>query len=243
MGPDEVTRAVSCERHWGFSVERNAKKLIGEDVQKEYFFLCDAVLKATTVNMYEKAREQLVSFTDNHPFLSSWWKWWESRRSYNFRAFKPGLNVPEVHHFRWNHIGAENLILIQACREDVAESLKLKRRLEGYRKGAYKGGFDSRSTLWMKLLLIAMILSERGYKRSQDLALPQLRKEMRKSVVTKCTFVHLKALWMKSLLTDTILLEKQAEWKKGLPPQLRNQILTNVSPRKETHGVASSSVP
>ncbi|KAL9976523.1 hypothetical protein ACROYT_G013837 [Oculina patagonica] len=95
MGADEVTRAVSCERHWGISVEHNAKKLVGEDVQKEYLFLCDAVLKATTVNMYEKAREQLVSFIDNHP-----WKWWEN----------------------------------------VAESLKLKRRLEGYRKGAYKGG-------------------------------------------------------------------------------------------------------
>lgn len=46
MGPEEVTRAVSCERHWGFSVERNAKKLTGEDVRKEYLFLCDAVLKA-----------------------------------------------------------------------------------------------------------------------------------------------------------------------------------------------------
>jgi len=51
MGPYEVTRAVSCKRHWGFSVERNAKKLVREDVQKEYLFLCDAVLKATTVNM------------------------------------------------------------------------------------------------------------------------------------------------------------------------------------------------
>ena len=30
--------------------------------------------------------------------------------------------------------------MIQACREDVAESIKLKRRLEGYRLGAYSGG-------------------------------------------------------------------------------------------------------
>ena len=27
MGPGEVTRAVNCERHGGFSVERRAKKL------------------------------------------------------------------------------------------------------------------------------------------------------------------------------------------------------------------------
>lgn len=62
-----------------------------------------------------------------------------------FVLFKPGFNVAkinlaEVHHSRWHHIGAENLTLIQACREDVAESIKLKRRLEGYRLGAYKGG-------------------------------------------------------------------------------------------------------
>ena len=30
--------------------------------------------------------------------------------------------------------------MIQACGEDVAESVKLKRRLEGYQMGAYKGG-------------------------------------------------------------------------------------------------------
>ena len=30
--------------------------------------------------------------------------------------------------------------MIQACREDVAESVKLESRLEGYQDGAYKGG-------------------------------------------------------------------------------------------------------
>lgn len=35
LGPEEVQRAVSCERHWGFSVDRNANKLIGEDVKEE----------------------------------------------------------------------------------------------------------------------------------------------------------------------------------------------------------------
>ena len=121
------------------------RNLLEKTCKKEYLFLCDAVLKATTVNMYEKAREQLVPFIDNHPFPSSWWKWWESRRSRIFHVFKPGLNVPEsnlaeLHHSRWHHIAAENLTLIQACCEDVAENLKLKRRLEGYRKVAYKGG-------------------------------------------------------------------------------------------------------
>ena len=145
LGPEEVQRAVSCERHWGFSVDRNANKLIGEDVKEEYKFLCSTVLKSSTRNMYDKAKVELEKFIDKHPFLSNWWKWWDARRSHVFRAFKPGFNVAksnlaEVHHSRWHHISAENLTLIQACREDVAESIKLKRRLEGYRLGAYSGG-------------------------------------------------------------------------------------------------------
>ena len=137
LGPDEVDRAVSCEHHWGFSVDRNAKKLLGDDDKEEHRFLCNAVLKSSTKNMYEKAKVQLETFIDKHPFLKEWWKWWEARKSHVFRAFKPGFNTPksnlaEVHHSRWHHINAENLTLIQACREDVAESIKLKRRLEGY---------------------------------------------------------------------------------------------------------------
>lgn len=136
LGPEELTRAVSCELHWGFTVNRNAKKLIGEDLQDEYRFLCNAVLKSTTINMYNKAKVNLENFIDKHPFLRNWWEWWELRRSHVFRAFKPTLNVPktnltEIHHSRWHNIGAENLTLVQACREDVAESLKFQRIVEG----------------------------------------------------------------------------------------------------------------
>ncbi|CAB4027945.1 Hypothetical predicted protein [Paramuricea clavata] len=145
LGTEEINRAVSCERHWGFSVDRNAKKLIGEDLRKKYRFLSDSVLKASTKNMYDKAKAALEKFIDNNPFLNNWWKCWEARRSHVFRAFKRGFNVAksnlaEVHNSRWYHIGVENLTLIQACRKDVAESVKLKRRVEGYEVGAYKGG-------------------------------------------------------------------------------------------------------
>lgn len=82
---------------------------------------------------------------DNYLFLFSWWKWWESCRFYIFCVFKLGLNVlklnlVEVYYFCWYYVGVENFILIQVCCEDVVESLKFKRRLEGYRKGVYKGG-------------------------------------------------------------------------------------------------------
>ena len=198
LGPDEVDRAVSCERHWGFSVDRNAMKLLGEDVKQEYRFLFDAVLKSSTKNMYDKAKVQLETFIDKHPSLNNCWKWWEARKSHVFREFKPGFNTPksnlaEVHHSRWHHIGAENLTLIQACREDVAESVKLKRRLERYQKGAYKGGrgtsagelerrrrleqkkqaaafckeldeYVEQSSLWMKIPHTVMILSQKSRK-------------------------------------------------------------------------------
>ena len=106
----------------GFSVDRNANKLIGEDVKEECKFLCSTVLKSSTRNMYDKAKVELEKFIDKHPFLSNWWKWWDARRSHVFRAFKPGFNVAksnlaEVHHSRWHHISTENLTLIQACRE------------------------------------------------------------------------------------------------------------------------------
>ena len=62
-----------------------------------------------------------------------------------FRAFKPLHNVPktnhaEMGHSRWVKIGAVNLSLIDACREDVAESVKLAVALRAYGSGAFKGG-------------------------------------------------------------------------------------------------------
>lgn len=87
LGSEEVNRAVSCERHWGFSVDRNAKKLNGEDVKEEYRFICNSLLKSSTRNMYEKAKIELEKFIDQYPFLKNWWKWWEARKSHVFRAF------------------------------------------------------------------------------------------------------------------------------------------------------------
>lgn len=87
FGSEEVNRAVSCERHWGFSVDRNAKKLNGEDVKEEYRFICNSLLKSSTRNMYEKAKIELEKFIDQYPFLKNWWKWWEARKSHVFRAF------------------------------------------------------------------------------------------------------------------------------------------------------------
>lgn len=62
-----------------------------------------------------------------------------------FQAFKPLHNVPktnhaEMGHSRWVKIGAVNLPLIDAFREDVAESVKPAAALRAYGSGALKGG-------------------------------------------------------------------------------------------------------
>ena len=119
--------------------------------------------------------------------------------------------------------------MIQACREDIAESIKLKRRLEGYRLGAYSGGcgpsadeLQPRRHLAQKKKVAQFCKELYAYVESGD----------------ELHFVNLRASWMKSLLTDMILSEKQAEWKKELLPLLGNQILRNASPRKEAHEAA-----
>lgn len=92
--------------------------------------------KQSTKNMHDKAKAVLERFVDN-PFF------WKTGKN-GGKLFDPMFFMPlslvsmwqkndstEVNHSRWHHIGAENFTLIQACREDVAEHVKLERRLEG----------------------------------------------------------------------------------------------------------------
>ena len=118
--------------------------------------------------------------------------------------------------------------MIQACREDIAESIKLKRRLEGYRLGAYSGGCGPSAD---------ELQPRRHLDQKNQVA--QFCKELYAYVESgdELHFVNLSASWMKSLVTNMILSEKQAEWKELLP-QLGNQILINASPRKEAHEAA-----
>ena len=52
----------------------------------------------------------------------------------------PNANRAEIAHSWWVKIGAVNLSLIDAYREDVTESLKLAAALRAYGSGAFKGG-------------------------------------------------------------------------------------------------------
>ena len=122
---EEDQRSVSCEKHFDFTVKRQGKSLPGEDLKSEFKFLCESVLKAETPLIYERAAERMDEFIAVHSHLQSWWDWWQKRKSHVFRAFKPLHNVPkashaEIGHSRWVKVGAVNLTLVDACREDVA---------------------------------------------------------------------------------------------------------------------------
>ena len=144
QGVEDLQRSVSCEKHFDFTVARHKKTLVGEDTKKEFEFLCESVSKAETPLVYERAAERMVQFIATHTHLHSWWDWWQKRQGHVFRAFKPLHNVPktnhaEIGHSCWVKIGAVNLSLIDACREDVAESVKLSASLDAYGAGAFKG--------------------------------------------------------------------------------------------------------
>lgn len=151
QGEEDFQRSVSCEKHFDFTVVRHEKTRVGEDVKSKFKFLCDSLQKAETPLGFEKASERIEVFARNHPHLQSWWNWWQKRQGHVFRAFKPLHNVPktnhaEIGHSRWVKIGAVNLSLIDACREDVAESVKLAAAaLRAYGSGAFKGGEGSSS--------------------------------------------------------------------------------------------------
>ena len=145
QGEEDLQRSVSCEKHFDFTVKRHEKSLPGEDLKSEFRYLCKSVLTAETPLVYEKAAERMDDFVAAHNHLVSWWDWWQKRKSHVFRAFKPLHNTPkanhaEVGHSRWVKVGAVNLTLVDACREDVAESVKLSATLRAYGTGVFRGG-------------------------------------------------------------------------------------------------------
>ena len=145
QGEEDFQRSVSCEKHFDFTVLRQEKTLVGGEVKSEFKFLCNSLQKAETPLVFQKASERMDEFIKTHSHLKSWWTWWQKRQGHVFRAFKPRHNVPnanhaEIGHSRWVKIGAVNLSLIDACRDDVAESLKLAAAIRAYGSGAFKGG-------------------------------------------------------------------------------------------------------
>ena len=118
--------------------------------RKTRYFVDSNLKKAKTPLVFQKASERMDEFIKTHSHLKSWWTWWQKRQGHVLRAFKPRHNVPKVNHAeighsRWVKIGAVNLSLTDACRKDVAESLKLAAAVRAYDSGAFKGGEEPSS--------------------------------------------------------------------------------------------------
>ena len=146
QGEEDVIRTVSCEKHFDFTVKREEKKLADEDEKEEFLQITNAVLKAETPLIAECAAEKMQNFINaDHQHLQSLWDWWWQRRTHVFRAYKgmhniPKSNLAEVGHSKWVKTGGINLTLIDAAREDVAESIRQASHLRCFEYGTYKGG-------------------------------------------------------------------------------------------------------
>ncbi len=107
--------------------------------------MTDRLLLATTTSGYQKNFIDILSFIDEvgRPNLKSWVNWWHDRRGHIFRAWRPASNPPntnlaEVGHSSWAHQGANNLDLVTAAKEDIAEMVRLEVSLQKFQSGESK---------------------------------------------------------------------------------------------------------
>jgi len=79
-----------------------------------------------------------------HRHLKGWVEWWHVRRHHIIRAWcprgVPSTNLAEVGHSKWAKQGPENLDLVTAAKEDVAESILQQKALDQFKVGLYNDG-------------------------------------------------------------------------------------------------------
>ena len=102
FGSDAIGRTVSCEFHYKQSVHRHTR-MFGSDVAAEKFVkLAEVMLTAVTVNDFDVTCSEMKLFVTAHSELEDWYRWWLTRRTHIFRAFKPAgapaSNLAEVGH-------------------------------------------------------------------------------------------------------------------------------------------------
>ena len=73
QGEEDFQRSVGCEKHFDFTVLRQEKTLVGDEVKSEFRFLCDSLQKAETPLVFPKASERMDEFIKTHSHRKSWW--------------------------------------------------------------------------------------------------------------------------------------------------------------------------
>lgn len=144
FGNDAVNRTVSCEFHYRQSVHRHARTLGDSVAADEFVILADAMLMALGVNDFNEACAKMSSFTSEHSSLADWYKWWYTRRTHIFRAFKPvnapASNLAEVGHAKLQSVGRPYMSLLEAAREDVASAIRQDTEIKLFENGLPTGG-------------------------------------------------------------------------------------------------------
>ena len=115
------TRTFSCQWHFKRDAHLRANKLPAE-FREKFVQLTSEMCSAATVKKYQDLCEEVKKMSAHEESVDSWLKWWDSRRSRSFAAFRgyghPGASLAEVGNAKWKKTG-KKLRLADACWDDV----------------------------------------------------------------------------------------------------------------------------
>ncbi|KAK3711266.1 hypothetical protein QZH41_007880 [Actinostola sp. cb2023] len=146
FGEDALARCKSCDFHFKDCRNRHRNKLTSEEEKKMFTNMTDKLLYSASTAAYNQVLEDLMAFlsTPERKHLKCWIEWWHVRRHHVFRAWcprgAPSTNLAEIGHSKWAKQGSENLDLVTAAKEDVAESILQEKAVEQFKLGVYSGG-------------------------------------------------------------------------------------------------------
>lgn len=146
FGEDALNRCKSCDFHYKDCRNRHRNKLTNEEDKEMFTAITDKILYSASTAVYNAALEDLMAFvsTSETKHLKCWVEWWHARRHHIFRAWcpkgAPSTNLAEIGHSKWARQGSENLDLVTAAKEDVAESILQEKTVHQFERGVYSGG-------------------------------------------------------------------------------------------------------
>ena len=142
FGDEAAKSTFSCKFHFKESLVKHSHKVVeGQDFKD----LGNAMLEACTESAYEMKYMQMKQFSaDNNGIFDEWLAWWHKRRTHIFRAFKPidvpNTNLAEIGHAQMANTTESNMLLIKACRVDIAQALRQNAIVQAFFKGGVSCG-------------------------------------------------------------------------------------------------------
>ena len=151
---DTIANSVSCEFHFKDNVNKHANKLCCEEDKENFKKLCHQWLEVTTISGYQTTKGILINLIgkaetkkDLHYFLN----WWDNKRIYWSRAYKPDmftprLNQAEVIHASFKHRGSTKVSLLTAAKDDTTNSILIETLSRKYSDGISTSGSGQTAT-------------------------------------------------------------------------------------------------